>query len=107
MTAGCLRSCYDKRRVLFDRGIDRERSRWWRDVYRQDREMKSAGEPGLPARRCSLDARARRKVADEIFFADQRVGRRIERRRRASDLFAVALDNVIERRGLDSQRNFG
>src|SRR5438045_5227728 len=107
MPAGRLRSRYEKRSILFDRGVDRERPRRARDVDRQIGEPESSRESGLPARRCSLQARRRWVIADEVLFAYQRIDRRIERGGCAPYLLAISLDQVIKSRGLNPERYLG
>src|SRR5438045_9679052 len=104
MPAGRLRSRYEKRSILFDRGVDRERPRRARDVDRQIGEPESSRESGLPARRCSLQARRRWVIADEVLFAYQRIDRRIERGGCAPYLLAMYLDRNIKSRGLKQVR---
>src|SRR5258706_5779846 len=69
--------------------------------------MESTRQSRLPTGRRPLDRFANRIIADEIFLPDERVGRRIESGRCGADLLSIALDGVVERCGLESQRDLG
>src|SRR2546423_5484595 len=107
MSAGRLRPRDEENRILFDGSVDREWVRRPRDIDGEISETKTASESRLPPRRSSLGVGPRRVVADEVFFTHQCVGCGVERRRGGADLLSVALDDVIVRRRLYPQRDFG
>src|SRR6266576_5666966 len=107
MTTRRFRSGDKEECVLFNRGIDREWTRRSRDVDGQIDEMESTRQSRLPTGRRPFDRFANRIIADEILLAHERVGCCIESRRCGADLLSITLDAVVERRGLESQRDLG
>src|ERR1700686_822356 len=107
MPARRLRSGDEEKGILLDRGVDREWTRCSRDVDGQIDQSEPARQSRLPAGRRTLDRFPYRVIADEILLADERVRRRIEGRGCRADLLSISLDGVIERLGLDPERDLG
>ena len=107
MPARRLRPRNEEKSILFDRSVDRVGTRLSGNVDREIREPETARQSRLPPRRSSFDRFRRWIITDEILLADECVDRRIDRRRCRADLLSVALDEVIKRCRLKSQRDLG
>ena len=107
MSARRLRPGNEQRRVFFHRRVDREGTALTRDIYRKIGEVKASREPRLPPSGGSFDPGAGGVIADEIFLAHQGVGGGIERGGSCADLLSISLDDVVERRRLNPECDFG